>query len=102
MNRAEMQEWILAAASEATKQAAAEGLKATFHFDVHLDNQRGGRLCSFEITSSGNLDWFAFNADVPERAEFHLKLRLESADGEWRDAVIRERSWNLWKTVTRA
>lgn len=101
MERAELQRWILEAASKATQQAATERLVAPFHFDVYLDNQAGGRLCSFEIAEGGKLLWFNFNGDVPERAEYPMKLKLESADGQWRGAVIRERSWDLWRVVTR-
>ena len=100
MERTEMQDWILTIALEATKQAAAERLQAPFHFDVYLDNQMGGRLCSFEVTGDGKLLWFTFNDDVAARSEFPLRLKLSTGDGEWRGATIRESSWVLWNPRT--
>lgn len=99
MDRNELQEWVLAAASEATKKAATEKLTAPYHFDVWLDDHVGGRVCSFEMTKNGKLLWFAFNGDVPERAEYPMRIKLSTVDGEWRAAVVREQTWDLWKTT---
>ena len=88
--------WILEVATKLCERAAEQGFKLPFHFDCY-DDAGHGRVCSFEM-ENGKVIWFSWNADVVAVASWPLRLKLESADGEWSAAWLRSNSWQLANT----
>ena len=93
MDRTETRAWIEQVANELLALRHEEGI---VHFDIY-DDSGHGRVCSFEM-ENGKVIWFSWNADVVAVASWPLRLKLESADGEWSAAWLRSNSWQLANT----